>query len=96
MTVSESTAKHWLLLVPLSGMIALLTVAGLLKYLRVGDVGTDNNLFRRLLDPSLASVFTRLIANIGIRTTKEQIAHELEIPGQRRYIVPVNFSALER
>lgn len=72
------------------------TGAGLLKFLRIDYVGWDALMFARLLEPSFAGVFTNLISQVGIRTTKAQVTDELALPSQQRFIVPVDFSALER
>jgi len=49
----------------------------------------------RLLDPSLRSVFGRLIGVLGVRTLKSQVAHELTIPAQSRFVVPVELGEVE-
>jgi E3 ubiquitin-protein ligase SHPRH len=71
------------------------SVGGLLKFLRIQDVGYDAGLFQRLLKPSLGEVFTSLVSNIGVRTVKSQIQNELALPPQERYIVPVTFTPVE-
>ena len=49
----------------------------------------------RLLDPSLRPVFGRLIGALGVRTLKSQVAHELTIPAQSRFVVPVELGEVE-
>ena len=49
----------------------------------------------RLLDPSLRPVFGRLIGALGVRTLKSQVAHELTIPPQSRFVVPVELGEVE-
>lgn len=71
------------------------TVAGLLKFLRVYDVGSNHSSFQKLLKSELADVLTTLVSRIGIRTVKSQIEGELSLPPQERFIVPVNFTPIE-
>jgi len=71
-------------------------VAGLLKFLRIEDVGESSVLFERLLLPSFAATFDRLVSRIGVRTIKEDILRELELPSQKRFMIPVPFTAVEK
>lgn len=72
-----------------------IAVSGLLHFLRVYDVGSNNLSFQKLLKPELADVFSNLVSRIGIRTVKAQIEGELSLPSQERFIVPVNFTPIE-
>lgn len=57
--------------------------------------GENKKHFDWLISPEGAIAFTRLVSSIGIRTTKAQVAHELGLPTQTRYIVPVDFTPVE-
>ena len=59
------------------------------------DYGYNKKQFDWLISPAGAVAFTRLISSIGIRSTKAQVANELGLPTQTRYIVPVEFTAVE-
>lgn len=62
---------------------------------RTADFGSNRGYFDWLISPDGALAFVKLISSIGIRTTKSQVAHELALPQQKRYIVPVEFAPVE-
>lgn len=72
-----------------------LVVAGLLRFLRVYDVGRRNAAFQKLLQPDMADVFSNLVSRLGVRTVKSQIEGELTLPPQERFVIPVGFSPVE-
>lgn len=49
-----------------------------------------------LLTPRLAPDFARFVSSIGIRTLKADVAEELALPKQTRFLVPIELSAVER
>jgi hypothetical protein len=63
----------------------------LLAFLRV-NTGSSN--LQRLLEETAS--FKRLFGEIGARTLKSQITHEMTLPDQVRYIVPVELTAIEK
>lgn len=68
---------------------------GLLKFLGITPVCNDKNMFNRLLSVGQARVFRRLFGAIAIRTSKSDVAHELDLPRQHRQLVPLDFGAVE-
>ena len=67
----------------------------LLKFLRVEPCGSDHRCFKLLIQPSSGVPFFKLFQNLGIRTLKADIANELIIPPQHRYMVPLTFGPIE-
>ncbi|BGP27363.1 proteophosphoglycan 5 [Rhodotorula toruloides] len=66
----------------------------LLTFLRVEPIASGTASLQRLLDETES--FRRLWHEIGERTLKSQVQHELVLPAQHRYVVPVDFNAIER
>ncbi|BGP35067.1 hypothetical protein JCM10296v2_006897 [Rhodotorula toruloides] len=66
----------------------------LLTFLRVEPIASGMASLHRLLDETES--FRRLWNEIGERTLKSQVQHELVLPAQHRYVVPVDFNAIER
>ncbi|GAA5899656.1 hypothetical protein JCM6882_001177 [Rhodosporidiobolus microsporus] len=66
----------------------------LLTFLRVEPIASGRNSLQRLLEE--VGSFKRLWNDLGARTLKSQIQHELELPPQNRYIVPIDFTAVEK
>lgn len=61
----------------------------------VADFGEKQSKFQWLISEEGAIAFARLISSIGIRNTKSQVAHELALPRQARYLVPIRFTPVE-
>lgn len=79
---------------PLGSSIA--DLQGMLKFLKVDPfTWSDSSSY---LDELLKqpAAFAQLIGSMATRTLKSQIHDELSIPAQRRFIVPVELSAVER
>lgn len=68
---------------------------GLLRFLRVEPCGSDPGALARLVSPGGVAAFVDLFSRIGIRTLKADVNHELTIPPQSRYIVPLDFGPVE-
>ncbi|GAA6044440.1 hypothetical protein JCM8097_006647 [Rhodosporidiobolus ruineniae] len=66
----------------------------LLTFLRVEPIVSGRTGIQRLLEETTS--FKRLWNEIGTRTLKSQVTHELTLPQQRRAIVPVDFTAVEK
>ncbi|KAM0786243.1 hypothetical protein ACM66B_007043 [Microbotryomycetes sp. NB124-2] len=67
---------------------------GILGFLRLNPfTHTRHALGRLLRDPA---AFRRVCRELGARTMKAQVEHELVLPDQDRYVVPVEFSAVEK
>ncbi|BGP19791.1 hypothetical protein JCM10213_003100 [Rhodosporidiobolus nylandii] len=66
----------------------------LLTYLRVEPVASGRTGLQRLLEE--VGSFKRLFNEIGARTLKSQVTHELTLPQQVRMIVPIDFTAVEK
>ncbi|GJN93867.1 hypothetical protein Rhopal_006926-T1 [Rhodotorula paludigena] len=66
----------------------------LLTFLRVEPIASGKTSLQRLLDETPS--FKRLWNEIGERTLKSQVQHELFLPKQTCYIMPVDFTAVER
>lgn len=49
----------------------------------------------RILSPAMAPYVYDVLAQVGIRHTKAQVAHEMVLPLQTRYLVPVDFTHVE-
>ncbi|KAI5481086.1 SNF4 family helicase/atpase [Pseudohyphozyma bogoriensis] len=66
---------------------------GLLRFLKVEPVGSYKASLQRLLEE--VPTFVRVCEQLAARTVKSQVQHELVIPNQHRYIVPVEFGPVE-
>ncbi|GAA5838983.1 hypothetical protein JCM9279_002557 [Rhodotorula babjevae] len=66
----------------------------LLTFLRVEPIASGRASLQRLLEETPS--FKRLWNEIGERTLKSQVQHELFLPPQQRFIVPVDLTAVER
>lgn len=67
---------------------------GLLRFLKVEPVGSSRaHLFKLLAE---VPTFVRVCEQLGARTLKAHVEHELVIPDQRRFVVPVEFGAVEK
>ncbi|GAA5942532.1 E3 ubiquitin-protein ligase IRC20 [Sporobolomyces koalae] len=66
----------------------------LLTYLRVEPIASQKNLLARLLEERAS--FKRLFNEIGARTLKRQVEDEMFLPPQTRFVVPLDFTAVER
>ncbi|GAA5866067.1 hypothetical protein JCM3774_000014 [Rhodotorula dairenensis] len=66
----------------------------LLTFLRVEPIASGRANIQRLLDEPTS--FKRLWNEIGERTLKSQVQHELFLPQQIRYVVPIELTAIER
>lgn len=68
-----------------------------LEFLRVPGIITMNRSWKRLLAPAYHEKFLALFdTQLAIRTRKDQIEHEFQLPKQTRYIVPIEFGKVER
>ncbi|KAK4700839.1 E3 ubiquitin-protein ligase SHPRH, partial [Phenoliferia sp. Uapishka_3] len=67
---------------------------GLLRFLKVEPVGSNRAYLMRLLEE--IPTFVRVCEQLGARTIKAQVEHELFIPAQHRFVVPVDFTAVEK
>ena len=56
---------------------------------------TTPRAWKRILSAELAPYVCELLANVGIRHTKAQVAHEMVLPPQTRFLVPVDFTHVE-
>ncbi|GAA5992971.1 hypothetical protein JCM10908_000775 [Rhodotorula pacifica] len=77
---------------PLRDKIA--DIKPLLTFLRVEPIASGRANIQRLLEETAS--FKRLWNEIGERTLKSQVQHELFLPQQIRYIVPIELTAVER
>lgn len=77
---------------PLRGSVE--DLQGILKFLTIEPAGSYRSVFNRLLQDKQA--FIKLCQDFGVRTLKSQVGHELFIPTQERFVVPVTFSAVEQ
>ncbi|GAA5983366.1 hypothetical protein JCM11641_006047 [Rhodosporidiobolus odoratus] len=66
----------------------------LLTFLRVEPIASGTTSVNRLLEE--VGCFKRLWNEIGARTLKSQVTHELTLPKQVRVIVPVDLTAVEK
>ncbi|KAF6756271.1 SNF2 family N-terminal domain-containing protein [Ephemerocybe angulata] len=66
------------------------------KFLRVFDVIGSERLWKRLIKPGFANMFSEFIQHYAIRTTKASVKSELTIPQQTRYLVPIELGKIER
>ncbi|BGP51473.1 hypothetical protein JCM10450v2_007415 [Rhodotorula kratochvilovae] len=66
----------------------------LLTFLRVEPIASGRASLQRLLEETPS--FKRLWSEIGERTLKSQVQHELFLPPQSRFMVPIEFTAVER
>ncbi|GAA5891640.1 hypothetical protein JCM8208_007354 [Rhodotorula glutinis] len=66
----------------------------LLTFLRVEPIASGRASLQRLLEETPS--FKRLWNEIGERTLKAQVQHELFLPPQKRFIVPVDLTPVER
>ncbi|KAK2460408.1 hypothetical protein APHAL10511_007573 [Amanita phalloides] len=67
-----------------------------LGFLRVGSVIGSSRMWTRLLTKAYAKEFAQFIQNYAIRTSKASVRHELTIPQQRRFLVPIELGMIER
>ncbi|KAF8624317.1 hypothetical protein AX15_005947 [Amanita polypyramis BW_CC] len=67
-----------------------------LRFLRVDTVIGSPRLWTKLLTSAYANEFTKLIQHYAIRTLKASVRHELTIPQQRRFLVPIELGMVER
>ncbi|GAA5863433.1 hypothetical protein JCM8547_006979 [Rhodosporidiobolus lusitaniae] len=65
----------------------------LLTFLRVEPISSGHTSLQRLLEET--GSFKRLFNEIAARTLKTQVTHELTLPKQLKFIVPVDFTAIE-
>ncbi|GAA5969948.1 hypothetical protein JCM21900_002450 [Sporobolomyces salmonicolor] len=66
----------------------------LLTFLRVEPIASRRVGLQRLLEE--VGSFKRLWNEIGARTLKSHVQHELFLPRQTRYLVPIDFTAVEK
>lgn len=69
-------------------------VQPLLRFLRMEPLGTSRAALSRMLKDK--ELFERVVGVLGERTTKIAVQHEISLPTQSRYLVPVEFEAVER
>ncbi|PFH49282.1 hypothetical protein AMATHDRAFT_148016 [Amanita thiersii Skay4041] len=67
-----------------------------LRFLRVDKVIGSVSLWKRLLQSPYANDFVTFIQTYAIRTLKASVRHELTIPQQRRFLVPIELGMVER
>ncbi|KAF4586100.1 hypothetical protein EYR38_010373 [Pleurotus pulmonarius] len=67
-----------------------------IRFLRIENVIGPQKNWTTLLQPNLAREFAAFFEYYGIRTTKALVKHELQIPTQTRYLVPINLGRVER
>ena len=67
---------------------------GLLRFLKVEPIGSNRAYLTRLLEE--VPTFVRLCESLAARTVKAQVGNELVIPPQHRFVVPVEFTAVEK
>lgn len=81
---------------PITGSIDQLLP--ILQYLGLNFDGRliDKKSFASFATHGLSHDFTRLIQSICIRTTKDHVKRQLQIPPLRRYIVPLHMGAAEQ
>ncbi|KAH9837867.1 SNF2 family N-terminal domain-containing protein [Rhodofomes roseus] len=82
-----------------SGTPARAQVADLIhvmRFLRVRPVTENPRIWPRLLKAPYANDFADLFSKYSIRTTKAAVKHELTIPKQTRYLVPIELGRVER
>ncbi|GAA6022305.1 hypothetical protein JCM10207_003278 [Rhodosporidiobolus poonsookiae] len=77
---------------PLRDKIA--DIKPLLTFLRIEPVASGRTGLQRLLEE--VGSFKRLFNEIGARTLKSQVTHELTLPPQLRFVAPVNLTAVEK
>lgn len=66
---------------------------GSLRFLRVPV--TDRTIWHRLMQPVNAAAFRGLFQAISVRTTKAEVAGEFNLPGQQRFVIPIQLSDIE-
>ncbi|GAA6023233.1 hypothetical protein JCM10207_005216, partial [Rhodosporidiobolus poonsookiae] len=66
----------------------------LLMFLRVEPIASGRTGLQRLLEE--VGSFKRLFNEIGARTLKSQVMHELTLPPQLRFVAPVDLTAVEK
>lgn len=66
----------------------------LLKFLQIEPLGSSSSMMRRFLKDR--PLFERVLGELGERTTKSEVKNELTIPAQTRFLVPVEFEAVEK
>lgn len=98
-TISETAAlvrrKHSFAVSGTPIRSKLSDLAGLFKFLGFG-LGDDAKNFGMLLTPRYADIFADVFHRIAIRTVKANVEHELVLPGQDRFIVPLTFGPIEQ
>ncbi|KAK4049943.1 hypothetical protein OIV83_003767 [Microbotryomycetes sp. JL201] len=67
---------------------------GILSFLRLEPFSHTRHALPRLLADT--ATFKRVCRQIGARTMKANVEHELILPDQARFVVPVEFSAVEK
>ncbi|WFD25319.1 RING-type E3 ubiquitin transferase [Malassezia nana] len=66
-----------------------------LWFLGVVSGNTSPAAWKRILGARLAPYVYRVLRHLGIRHTKVQVQHEMVLPPQTRYLVPVDFTHVE-
>jgi len=66
-----------------------------LWFLGLVSAPANSKAWRRIVSPPLAPYLCAVLAQIGIRHTKAQVAHEMVLPPQTRCLVPVDFTHVE-
>ncbi|GAA6018304.1 hypothetical protein JCM10207_000797 [Rhodosporidiobolus poonsookiae] len=77
---------------PLRDKIA--DIKPLLTFLRVEPIASGRTGLQRLLEE--VGSFKRLFNEIGARTLKSQVTHELTLPPQLRFVAPIDLTAVEK
>ncbi|KZT68625.1 hypothetical protein DAEQUDRAFT_671213 [Daedalea quercina L-15889] len=67
-----------------------------LRFLRIRAVTENSRIWSRLLKAPYVSDFVSLFSKYSIRTVKSAVKHELTIPKQTRYLVPIDLGRVER
>lgn len=68
-------------------------LAGLFKFLGF-SLDSDNKAFKAFFKNP--DILADVVHKIAIRTVKTKVEHELVLPGQDRFIVPLQFGPIER
>lgn len=79
----------------ISGTPAKTEVSNLIGSLRFLGSFISQKIWDRLLQGPFAIAFEKTFDRIAIRTTKDEIVHELQIPKQTRTLVPISLNQIE-
>lgn len=65
-----------------------------MQFIEVEPVGSNKTYLKYLLED--VPTFQRLWKSVAERTLKTDVEHELVLPSQKRFVVPVEFGKIEK